>query len=73
MRDFCTKECEVLIATNVAARGLDIPNVELVVNYDLPTEIEEYVRNSILGALKARALPRLIILAHVGLLDIEEL
>jgi len=43
LRDFCTKECEVLIATNVAARGLDIPNVELVVNYDLPTEIEEYV------------------------------
>jgi len=43
LRDFCTKECEVLIATNVAARGLDIPNVKLVVNYDLPTEIEEYV------------------------------
>jgi len=43
LRDFCSKECEVLIATNVAARGLDIPNVELVINYDLPTEIEEYV------------------------------
>ena len=44
LRDFCTKECEVLIATDVAASGLDIPNVKLVVNYDLPTEIEEYVR-----------------------------
>jgi len=43
LRDFCSKECEVLIATNVAARGLDIPNVELVINYDLPNEIEEYV------------------------------
>ncbi|MDR1861736.1 MAG: DEAD/DEAH box helicase [Candidatus Ancillula sp.] len=33
----------VLIATDVAARGLDIPQIELVVNYDLPMENESYV------------------------------
>ncbi|KHJ90088.1 helicase protein, partial [Oesophagostomum dentatum] len=34
----------VLVATAVAARGLDIPNVRHVVNYDLPGDIDEYVR-----------------------------
>lgn len=33
----------ILIATSVAARGLDIPNVNLVVNYDLPNSVDEYV------------------------------
>ncbi|CAH8468289.1 unnamed protein product [Schistosoma rodhaini] len=33
----------VLVATAVAARGLDIPNVKHVINYDLPSDIEEYV------------------------------
>lgn len=34
---------KVLIATDVSARGIDIPNVEYVVNYDLPDEAENYV------------------------------
>ena len=31
------------MATSVAARGLDIPKVKHVVNYDLPATVEEYV------------------------------
>lgn len=33
----------IMVATAVAARGLDIPNVTHVVNYDLPTDIDDYV------------------------------
>jgi ATP-dependent RNA helicase DeaD len=34
---------EILVATDVAARGIDVENVEAVVNYDLPTDEEYYV------------------------------
>lgn len=40
---FRTGEISMLIATDVAARGLDIRDVDLVVNYDLPIEEEQYV------------------------------
>jgi ATP-dependent RNA helicase RhlE len=40
---FRTGECPILIATDIAARGIDVPGVELVVNYDLPNVPEVYV------------------------------
>ena len=43
MRQFRSKHLRVLVATNVAARGLDIPAVSHVINYDLPDNVEEYV------------------------------
>ncbi|CAM8979712.1 unnamed protein product [Rhodiola kirilowii] len=36
----------VLVATNVAARGLDIPNVDLVIHYELPNDAETFVHRS---------------------------
>ncbi len=43
MRSFHAGELKVLVATNLAARGLDIPQVSHVVNYDMPQNLEEYV------------------------------
>jgi ATP-dependent RNA helicase RhlE len=43
MKNFKTGNLKVLIATDVSARGVDIPNVEYVINYDLPETSENYV------------------------------
>lgn len=41
--DFRDKKYRVLIATDVAARGLDIPHIEHVINFDLPQVAEDYI------------------------------
>ena len=40
---FANRSCSVLVATDVAARGLDINDVDVVINYDLPRDDESYV------------------------------
>jgi len=40
---FKTGRYRVLIATDIAARGIDVVNIELVINYDLPQNPEDYV------------------------------
>jgi len=43
LREFRAGNCKVLVATDVAARGLDVDDVKVVINYDFPTSIEDYV------------------------------
>ena len=43
MGRFRKRQCELLVATDVAARGLDVDDVEIVFNYDLPHDGEDYV------------------------------
>ena len=43
LNKFKTQSRDILVATDVAARGLDIPAVDLVVNFDLPSDSQTYV------------------------------
>ncbi len=43
LRNFSEGRCRVLVATDVAARGIDVANVAQVVNYDLPKVAEDFV------------------------------
>ncbi|KAK9686780.1 Helicase conserved C-terminal domain [Popillia japonica] len=43
LRQFRSGNTPILVATSVAARGLDIPHVKHVINFDLPSDVEEYV------------------------------
>lgn len=43
LEQFKSGKTKLLIATDVSARGVDIPNIEFVINYDLPEQSENYV------------------------------
>ncbi len=43
LNKFKAGQLSILIATDVASRGLDIPSVDLVINYDIPTHSKDYI------------------------------
>ncbi|TVR39891.1 MAG: DEAD/DEAH box helicase [Cryomorphaceae bacterium] len=43
MLDFRNRKITVLVATDLVSRGIDIANIELVINYDIPNDAEDYV------------------------------
>ncbi|MEX2362229.1 MAG: helicase-related protein, partial [Balneolaceae bacterium] len=46
MNRFRTKELQILVATDVAARGLDVDSLTHVINYNLPDDLEIYIHRS---------------------------
>lgn len=46
LRAFREGRNKVLVATDVAARGIDIPRIEHVINYELPDQVEDYVHRA---------------------------
>jgi superfamily II DNA/RNA helicase len=43
MRDFKNRHIDILVATDVVARGIDITDISLIVNFDIPNDPEDYV------------------------------
>lgn len=43
LNKFKSKDRSILIATDVASRGLDIPHVDVVINFDIPTHSKDYI------------------------------
>ncbi|KAK3109395.1 putative RNA helicase [Teratosphaeriaceae sp. CCFEE 6253] len=65
---FRARAARILIATDVAARGLDIPSVELVVNYDLPRNPDDYIHRF---GRTARAGRKGLAISMVGQRDVQ--
>eukprot|EP00731_Ephydatia_muelleri_P020850 Em0013g577a len=57
IREFKEGRKDVLVATDIASKGLDFDNIQHVINYDMPTDIENY-DESVLRDLKALLLER---------------
>lgn len=43
LEGFKSGKYRILVATDIAARGIDVTNIELVINYDLPDNLDDYV------------------------------
>lgn len=43
LRGFSSGKYRIMVATDIAARGIDVKNIELVLNFDLPDHLEDYV------------------------------
>jgi ATP-dependent RNA helicase DeaD len=59
MNSFRTGGLDILIATDVAARGIDVRNIDLVVNYDLPMDSESTSTGSAARGVQTNSAPRI--------------
>ena len=43
LREFKNKQLQILVATDVISRGIDVDNIDMVINYDVPNDPEDYI------------------------------
>lgn len=43
LRNFRNRKLQILVATDIVSRGIDIDSIELVINYDVPSDAEDYI------------------------------
>lgn len=43
MRDFKNRKIRILVATDIISRGIDVEDLELIINYDVPRDPEDYI------------------------------
>ena len=43
LREFKSRKLQILVATDVISRGIDIDNIDMVINYDVPNDAEDYI------------------------------
>ena len=76
LKDFSQGLCKVLVATDIAARGIDVAGITHVINYDLPNEPASYVHRigrTARSGTKGVAISFCANNEHVYLRDIEKL
>lgn len=52
---FRKHEKDVLVATDVASKGLDFPDIQHVINYDMPDDVENYGMESVFQKLRCHS------------------
>lgn len=60
MREFRTGSSRVLITTDLLARGIDVQQVSLVINYDLPANRENYIHRYRISRVSERTLTKFV-------------
>ena len=43
LNQFRSSQCSILVATDVASRGLDVSDIKYVINFDMPGQLEDYI------------------------------
>ena len=56
LRSFRNKQTQILVATDILSRGIDIEDIGLVINYDVPNDAEDYIHR--IGRTARASLPR---------------
>jgi len=69
LRDFKNHKFNVMVATDIVARGIDIENIDLVINYEVPKDAEDYVHRV---GRTARAASTGVALTYINQYDVKD-